>query len=133
MANSSNYGAAGAGQIFDTAQGPSSGQSAAPVSVTITDNGDGTYAVSMNQDQDSDTGDGDSGQDGGDEAQQADSLVDALEIAGEMLSGQAAQGGDEQGDSGSGDDSDDSAPLSAAAAKGYWRQMAARKKYRGPM
>ncbi len=138
MANLSNGAALGADQDPDATQDPSSDL----ISVTIADNGDGTFAVSLGDSDDA--ADSGAGQDTDDQPQQADSLDEALEMAGEMLSGGAAQGdessgegSDDSADGGgsdsAGDSSSDSAPMSASAAKSYWRQMAARKKPRGPM
>lgn len=94
-----------------------------PFSVTITDNGDGTYSVSSSDDdgdaddasQDSSAGSGQGG------AQTAQSVEEAVEMAGKLLEQEASEDG-------GGAAGDPNAPLpSKDAAAAVWNQMASAK------
>jgi hypothetical protein len=98
----------------DPSQGdPSEQPEEAGTSVCIKDNEDGTYTVSLMGDADSDPSDT------ADQAQTAQSLEDALKLAGQMLSGEASEDQAEPDDGSDGD-----TPMAPDDAKKMWNQMA---------
>lgn len=89
------------------------------ISVTITAVGDGTYTVSMAGDDQEAEDAGQQPEEGGDQPQTADSIDGALEIAKQMLGGEAEEAQAEP--------EDGNAPLSPADAKSAWKQMASKR------
>ena len=86
--------------------------------VCITASPDGTFSVQMQE-----SGADESGEDeSGDGPQTADSLDDALALAGQMLTAEMGEEGGESSAIG-----DDNAPMDPASAKSAWNQMAQKR------
>jgi hypothetical protein len=98
----------------DPSQDPDQGEAGEQFSVTITSNGDGTYTVSSSDSDESE--DDPSGQSSG--SQDAKSVDEALNIAGQMLQEESSEDSSEDGN----------APLpSKDAAQAAWNQMASKR------